>query len=65
MLMIWLRVVPSSTWGKLDDAIKSIMKASTSKARGMFNVAVVILTSLISYSNMCTHSYMDYYVAHV
>ena len=64
--MMWLRVVPSPTWGKLDDAIKSIMNASTSKARGMFNVAVVILTSLISYSNMCIHSFvMDYYVAHV
>ena len=66
MLMMWLRVVPSPTWGKLDDAIKSIMNASTSKARGMFNVAIVILTSLISYSNMCIHSFvMDYYIAHV
>ena len=44
MLMMWLRVVPSPTWGKLDDAIKSIINASTSKARGMFNVANVILS---------------------
>ena len=34
MLMMWLRVVPVPTWGKLDDAIKSLILISAHSPRG-------------------------------
>ena len=34
MLMRWLRVVPSPTWGNLDDTIKSMMTDLVSNPRG-------------------------------
>ena len=43
MLMMWLQIIPSPTWGKLDDAIKSMMKASTSTPRGKHITVIVIL----------------------
>ena len=34
MLMMWLRVVPAPTWGKLDDAIRAMMIDSAPTLRG-------------------------------
>ena len=42
MLMMWLRVTPSPTWGKLDDAINSLKKILASKPRSMFTHILVI-----------------------
>ena len=35
MMIMWLQTVPSPTWGKLDDAISSLMKILTAKPSGM------------------------------
>ena len=34
MLMVWLRSIPSPTWGKLDDAIRAMMIDSAPTLRG-------------------------------
>ena len=36
MLMMWLKDIPSPTWGTLDDAIRSMMKASAPSSRGKY-----------------------------
>ena len=38
MLIMWLRVIPSPTWGKLDDAINSLKKRLATKPSGMIIV---------------------------
>ena len=41
MLIMWLRVIPSPTWGKLDDAINSLKKLLATKPSGMIIVLCV------------------------
>ena len=42
-LMMWLKAIPSPTWGKLDDAIKSTKMALTLTPRGKHITVIVIL----------------------
>ena len=44
MLMMWLQIIPSPTWGKLDDAIKSMMMASMQTPKGKHITVSVIFT---------------------
>ena len=45
MLMMWLKVIPSPTWGKLDDAIKSMMMVSMQTPRGKHITVSVIFNT--------------------
>jgi len=47
MLSMWLRTVPSPTWGKLDDAIKSLRNVSTPHSRCKFMTLTVISPTII------------------
>ena len=42
MMIMWLQTVPSPTWGKLDDAISSLMNTLTTKPYGMLYIATCI-----------------------
>ena len=42
MMIMWLQTVPSPTWGKLDDAISSLMNTLTTKPYGMLYIATYI-----------------------
>ena len=44
--MMWLQNIPSPTWGKLEDAIKSLKRISISNQRGKIKSATVITPTL-------------------
>ena len=46
MMIMWLQTVPSPTWGKLEDAISSLMKLLRAKCYGMLYVYSVSCQSL-------------------
>ena len=43
MLMMWLQVTCSPTWGQLDDAINSMKNISTSDPQSKFITAIAVL----------------------
>ena len=47
MLRMWLRDIPSPTWGKLDDAINSLKKILAAKPSGM----IIILCDCLCISH--------------
>ena len=47
MLMMWLRVIPAPTWGKLDDAIRSLIIISAHSPRGILVITLVIVVRIL------------------
>ena len=46
LMMMWLQNIPSPTWAKLEDAIKSLKRISISNQRGKIKSATVINPTL-------------------
>ena len=58
MFTVWLQTVSSPTWGKLDDAINSLMTISTSRPTGKFLLAYSVLYRNKSNSSFQAHNYI-------
>ena len=63
--MLWLQVDRSPTWGKLDDAIRSLKADLSSNPSGMFICTYILLSTCVSYKiimydtvqmKVCVHS---------
>ena len=44
MMVMWLQTVSSPTWGKLDDAVSSLMKSLTAKPSGTYVIPIYVHT---------------------
>ena len=55
MLMLWLQVDPSPTWGKLDAAIRSLITTLASNLTGMYICQLQHVAIIICYSMLCVY----------